>query len=241
MSRNLLLVSSSKCHPSGYLDHCATQAAELFTNVSEIVFVPYARPGGTSHDAYTTVARDRFASLGIAVRGLHEFDSPVAAIEESHGLFIGGGNTFVLLKQLYDDGIVEVVRRRLNEGLPYLGTSAGSNLAGLTIGSSNDMPIVHPPSFDAFAVVPFNINPHYPRAAADPTHMGETRVDRIAEFHIFNPQPVVSVCEDGMLRVVDNQMTLMGESEGYVFRAGKDRESVDAGANLSQLLNSEPV
>lgn len=236
MSRNLLLVSSSKCHPSGYLDHCAEQAAELFTAVTEIIFVPYARPGGMTHDAYTAVARERFAAMKIAVRGLHEFDDPAAAIEESQGMFIGGGNTFVLLKQLYDDGVIELVRRRLQSGTPYLGTSAGSNVAGLTIGSSNDMPIVHPPSFDAFGVVPFNINPHYPRAAADPTHMGETRDDRIKEFHIFNSQPVVSIREDSMLRVVGETMTLIGETDGYVFRTGKERETVAAGSDLSELL-----
>ncbi|MCL4118590.1 UNVERIFIED_CONTAM: hypothetical protein GTU68_006473 [Idotea baltica] len=236
MSRNLLLVSSSRCHPAGYLDHCAESAAELFGGVTEIIFVPYARPGGVDHDAYTATARGRFESLGIRVRGLHEFENPAGAVEECQGMFIGGGNTFVLLKQLYEDGVVDVVRRRIESGMPYMGTSAGSNIAGMTIGSSNDMPIVHPPSFNAFAVVPFNINPHYPRAADDPTHMGETRDDRIGEFHIFNEQPVVAIREDGMLRVIGDTMTLMGKLDGYVFRAGKERATIAVGADLSELL-----
>lgn len=236
MSRNLLLVSSSKCHPHGYLDHCAEHAAALFDRVGEIIFVPYARPGGMSHDEYTKTARDRFAKMDIKVRGLHEFDDPGTAVDEAKGVFIGGGNTFVLLHQLYQDGVVEKMRWRMAEGMPYMGTSAGSNVAGLSIGTSNDMPIVHPPSHEAFAAVPFNINPHYPREAPDPTHMGETRDDRINEFHFFNDQPVVSIREDCMLRVEGNKMSLIGEMEGYLFRPDQERETLIQGQDLSFLL-----
>ena len=236
MPRNLLLVSSSKCHPHGYLDHCAGQAAELFAGVKEIIFVPYARPGGMTHDEYTAVARDRFKKMDIDVRGLHEFDNPVLAVQESGGAFIGGGNTFVLLDQLYSDGVVELMGQRLADGMPYMGTSAGSNVAGLSIGTSNDMPIVEPPSHGAFAAVPFNINPHYPREAPDPTHMGETRDDRINEFHFYNQQPVVSIREDSMLRVQGDKMNLIGQLDGYLFQHGKDRETLTAGSDLSYLL-----
>lgn len=236
MPRNLLLVSSSKCHPHGYLDHCASQAAELFAGVKEIIFVPYARPGGMTHDEYTTVARDRFKKMDIDVRGLHEFDNPVLAVQESGGVFIGGGNTFVLLDQLYSDGVVELMGQRLADGMPYMGTSAGSNVAGLSIGTSNDMPIVEPPSHGAFAAVPFNINPHYPREAPDPTHMGETRDDRINEFHFYNQQPVVSIREDSMLRVQGDKMNLIGQLDGYLFQHGKDRETLTADSDLSYLL-----
>jgi len=231
--RRLLLVSSSKCHPHGYLDHCADEAADLFEGVSEIVFVPYARPGGISHDEYTVIAAERFEKMGIAVRGLHTFESAKQAIESAAGVFIGGGNTFVLLNQLYADGIVDLMHDRLLEGLPYIGTSAGSNVAGLSIGTSNDMPIVCPQSFKAFAAVPFNINPHYPRLPPDPTHMGETREDRINEFHIFNSQPVVAIREDSMLRIWGNSMTHLGGSDGYLFEHGKTPQVVNAGADLS--------
>lgn len=240
MSRNLLLVSSSKCHPHGYLDHCADQASDLFADTSEIIFVPYARPGGLSHDAYTAVARERFQKMGIEVRGLHEFDKPDQAIAEAGGVFIGGGNTFVLLNQLYADGAIEPMRQRLAAGMPYMGTSAGSNVAGLSIGTSNDMPIVHPPSFEAFAAVPFNLNPHFPREAPDPTHMGETRDDRIGEFHFFNQQPVLAICEDSMLRVQGDSMTLIGSLDAYLFRAGAERETLSGGSDLSYLL-AEPA
>lgn len=240
MPRNLLLVSSSKCHPHGYLDHCAEHAAELFAGVTEIIFVPFARPGGMSHDDYTTTARDRFAQMGIAVRGIHEFDDPVAAIESTGGVFIGGGNTFVLLSGLYEHKLIEPMRSRLLAGMPYMGTSAGSNVAGLSIGTSNDMPIMHPPSFDAFGVVPFNINPHFPTAPPDPTHMGETRDTRIGEFHVFNSLPVVAIHEDNMLRVQGESMRLIGERHAYLFRAGQERATLDPGADLSELLR-EPA
>ncbi|MFK7818422.1 MAG: dipeptidase PepE [Planctomycetaceae bacterium] len=236
MSRNLLLVSSSKCHPHGYLDHCAEQMEGLFDGVDEIVFVPYARPGGTSHDEYTSIARERFAKLNISVRGLHEFQDAHAAVADAKGVFIGGGNTFVLLRQLYADGVVELMGQRMADGMPYMGTSAGSNVAGLSIGTSNDMPIVHPPSFDAFQAVPFNINPHFPRTAPDPTHMGETRDDRIKEFHFFNDQPVLAICEDSMLRIEGSQMTLTGELDAYLFRKNAPRQTFTGGSDLSELL-----
>ena len=236
MPRNLLLVSSSKCHPHGYLDHCADQMQTLFAGVDEIIFVPYARPGGMSHDDYTTVARDRFAKLNIGVRGLHEFENAHAAISEAKGVFIGGGNTFVLLRQLYEDNVVELMGQRIADGMPYMGTSAGSNVAGLSIGTSNDMPIVHPPSFDAFQAVPFNINPHFPRTAPDPTHMGETRDDRIKEFHFFNKQPVLAICEDSMLRIEGNQMQLIGDLDAYLFNANEPRQTLSGGSDLSALL-----
>ncbi len=236
MSRNLLLVSSSKCHPHGYLDHCAEHASQLFQGVKSIVFVPYARPGGMSHDDYTTAARERFAKMNIGVRGLHEFDDRSAAIQEAEGVFIGGGNTFVLLNQLYADGVVELMGTRLADGMPYMGTSAGSNVAGLSIGTSNDMPIVHPPSHDGFQAVPFNINPHYPRTDPDPTHMGETRDDRIGEFHFFNQQRVVAIREDCMLRVQGDNMLLIGERDCFLFEAGQERKTLKPNDDLSYLL-----
>jgi dipeptidase E len=227
--RNLLLVSSSRCHPHRYLDHCADEAIQLFRDCASIVFIPYARPGGTSHDAYTTTVRERFELMGKSIRGIHEFDNSVAAIENADGVFIGGGNTFVLLRDLYQNKLVEPLRDRILDGMPYMGTSAGSNVAGMSIGTSNDMPIVYPPSFAALAVIPFNINPHYPATDPDPTHMGETRGDRIGEFHVFDSQSVIAIREDGMLRVKDNQMALLGERSGLVFSAGRKHTSLSPG------------
>ena len=214
---NLLLVSSSRCHPHDYLDHCAVEMQSLFVGAREIAFVPFARPGGISHDAYTEIAQKRFAQIGIHVRGIHEFHEPAAGLEEVDGVFVGGGNTFVLLSDLYQNRMVDVLRRRINSGMPYMGTSAGSNIAGLTIGTSNDMPIVEPKSFTALGLVPFNINPHFPAAKPDATHKGETREDRIREFHFFNDQPVLAMHEDGMLRITDNEMRLVGTRPALLF------------------------
>lgn len=230
MSRNLLLVSSSRCHPAEYLDHCSGEMAHLFSDIDEIVFVPYARPGGITHDEYTQSVRERFADIGISVRGIHEFARPAEEMDSARGVFIGGGNSFVLLKAMYENRLMEALRQLIQRGIPYMGTSAGSNIAGLTIGTSNDMPIVHPPTLDALGVVSFNINPHYPAAAPDPTHCGETRDDRIGEFHCFNDQPVLALHEDGMLSVEGSEMRLIGKRPAYVFRAGRaNPERVDPG------------
>ena len=216
--KKLLLVSSSRCHPHGYLEHCESELRLLFAGVSEVLFVPYARPGGLSLDDYTKLARTRFEEMGITVRGVHEFDDLKEALANAQGVFTGGGNTFVLLRDLYEKHLVELLRERIESGMPYMGTSAGSNIAGLTIGTSNDMPIVQPPSFDAIQAVPFNLNPHFPKGKPDPTHRGETREDRITEFHIFNTQPVVALYEDGMLKVDGDDFTLIGESDAILFR-----------------------
>ena len=225
----MLLVSSSRCHPHGYLEHCEEELRRLFHGITEIVFVPYARPAGSTHDAYTRLARERFEQMGFGLRGIHEFDSPRQAVEEAQGIFTGGGNTFVLLRDLYANDLIDPLRERINSGMPYMGTSAGSNIAGMSIGTSNDMPIVHPPSFDALNVVPFNLNPHFPKTKPDPTHRGETREDRIGEFHCFNEQPVIALYEDGMLRVEKDDVTLVGESDAIVFRPQSVVESISPG------------
>ena len=229
MQRQLLLVSSSRCHPYEYLDHCEAELLRLFAGVSEVLFVPYARPAGLTYEAYTATARDGFEKMAIGLRGIHEFPDPRAAVAEAEGVFIGGGNSFVLLRELYHFDLLTMLRQRIASGMPYMGTSAGSNVAGVTIGTSNDMPIVHPPSFDALGVVPFNLNPHYPSAKPDPTHRGETRDDRIHEFHCFNTLLVVALHEDGMLRVDGDSAHLIGEREALLFRPGQERVAVEPG------------
>ncbi len=236
MARQLLLVSSSRCHPHGYLDHCEAELRSLFAGVREVVFVPHARPAGQSHDQYTATARTRFQRLGIDLRGLHEFPDPRRAVAAAEGMFIGGGNTFVLLRDLYALEVIDEIRHRIEAGMPYMGTSAGSNVAGMSIGTSNDMPIVQPASFAALAVVPYNLNPHFPAAAPDPTHRGETREDRIGEFHAFNSQPVVALHEDGMLSVNQSTTTLIGHRAALVFRRGQDVQTIKPGPVLDDDL-----
>jgi dipeptidase E len=229
MPRRLLLISSSRCHPHGYLDHCEAEMRRLFSGAGEVLFVPYARPSGSTHEHYTAVARGRFEKMELGLRGVHEFADPRGAVAAAEGVFIGGGHTFVLLRSLYEHDLVEELRNRIAAGMPYAGTSAGSNVAGLSIGTSNDMPIVHPPSFAALGVLPFNINPHYPHTPPDPTHRGETREDRIREFHCFNTQPVVALHEDGMLRIDGPAITLVGQRHALVFRPGQDVETIPPG------------
>ena len=236
MERSLLLVSSSVCHPFGYLEHCSDQIERLFSDSELIVFVPYARPGGISHAEYTEKARKKFSEFGKTLRGIEEFESPTRAIQQADGAFIGGGNSFVLLNELYSQSLVVPLRERILNGLPYMGTSAGSNVAGLSIGTSNDMPIVYPPSFMAMEVVPFNINPHFPAEPPDPTHQGETREQRIEEFHVHNSQPVVAIREDSMLYVTGDKLTLHGTRDAVVFNPGESPIAFSPDADLSFLL-----
>lgn len=236
MPPQLLLVSSSRCHPHGYLDHCETEVRQLFAGASEVLFVPYARPSGLTHEEYTAIARKRFEKMELGMTGIHECDAPQTAVERARGVYIGGGNTFVLLRELYEQGLVDALRGRIAAGMPYMGTSAGSNVAGLSIGTTNDMPIVQPPSFAGLGAVPFNINPHFPTAKPDPTHRGETREDRIGEFHVFNSQPVVALHEDGMLRIEGPQVRLIGDRNALVFRKGRDVAEIRAGLIPSDVL-----
>ncbi len=230
MSRQLLLVSSSRCHPHEYLDHCEADMRRLFTGASEILFIPYARPAGQTHEQYTAVVRERFERMGLGLKGIHQAPDPRAAVAAAEGVFVGGGNTFVLLRDLYALELVDALRQRIAAGMPYMGTSAGSNVAGLSMGTSNDMPIVQPPSFAALGVVPYNLNPHFPVAKPDPTHRGETREDRLREFHVFNSQPVVALHEDGMLRIDGQNTTLIGQRDALVFRPGQAVQKLKPGA-----------
>jgi dipeptidase E len=227
MAKRLLLASSSRCHPYQYLEHCQAEMQQLFTGVTRVLFIPYARPGGQSHEQYTHLARKGFPEIELV--GIHESPAPRTAVAEAEAVFVGGGNTFVLLRDLYRFELIDVLRRRISDGMPYMGTSAGSNVAGLTVGTSNDMPIVQPASLTALGTVPFNLNPHFPTAPPDPTHKGETREDRIREFHVFNDQPVVALHEDGMLRVEGADMTLVGQRPARIFRPGQDVQLIQPG------------
>ena len=219
---NLLIVSTSTVHGKGYLEYILEEVQDFFSGVEEIVFVPYARPSGISHDDYTAVAAKAFAQIGIAVRGVHTFDDPAEGIHRAAGTFIGGGNTFLLLRELYANGLVEPLRKRAAEGMPYMGTSAGSNVAGQTINNTNDMPIVYPPSFEALGLMPFNVNPHYLDPDPNSTHMGETRETRINEFHTQSSTPVVGIREGSWLRFRDEQVELKGPLTARIFQAGQD-------------------
>ena len=230
--KQLLLVSTSVVHGTGYLDHCAAQIEALFQGRGELLFVPWA---GHDLDAYAETARARFAAIGLEIRSIHAATDPLAAVEAAGGVFIGGGNTFRLLDRLQRSGVLPAIRRRALGGMPYMGTSAGSNVAGPTIRTTNDMPIVQPDGFDALGLVPFQINPHYIDPDPSSTHMGETRDTRLAEFHQENSTPVIALREGAMLRVDGDDVRLIGQPGGKLFRQGLPTAALAHDARLPEL------
>jgi len=236
MPRNLLLISNSTLHGSSYLDHCAENIKEFLGNRKTVVFVPFARPGGISHDGYTKIARERFAKMGFELSGVHETDDMKAAIHNADAIFIGGGNTFVLLSGLYQNDLIDTIRKEVATDKPYIGTSAGSNVAARSIMTTNDMPIMYPPSFEALNLVPFNINPHYLDPDLNSRHMGETRETRIKEFHVFNDVLVIGLREGALLHVTDNHMILKGSTGARLMQAGQEAVEYLPGDDLSFLL-----
>ncbi|MBB3698888.1 dipeptidase PepE [Flammeovirga yaeyamensis] len=234
--KNLLIVSTSTVHGKGYLAYCEEAIQSFFSGIEEVIFIPYARPGGITHEEYTEVACKKFNELGFKMRGLHEFDNPIEAIENAKGIFTGGGNTFVLLDQLQKNNLIPAIQKKVSKGLRYMGTSAGSNITGLTVNTTNDMPIVHPESLNALALVPFNLNPHY--LDPDPTskHMGETRETRIKEFHAYNNQVVVGLREGSWLHVQDNKISLEGPLSARIFEKDKTPYELNPSDDFSFLL-----
>jgi len=236
MNRNLLLISNSILFGSGYLDHCENDIKLFLGDINNVLFIPFARPGGISHDEYSGFARTRFEKMGYALTGIHEYDEPAKAVMETSSVFIGGGNTFVLLRGLYEHGLIEPIRERAGDGMPFIGTSAGSNVAGHSIGTTNDMPITYPPSFNAFQLLPLNINPHYLDPDPGSRHMGETRATRIKEFHVFNEIPVVGLREGAMLHVQGETIILKGTHGARLFRKDREPAEYETGDTLSFLM-----
>ena len=233
--KNLIIASTSTVHGSGFLEYLLEELKEHFKNTSEILFIPYARPSGITHDEYTEKTRSVFSKIGKSVTGIHEVDDPKKAIEDAGGIFTGGGNTFLLVKKLYKFDLITTLQNTISNDTPYLGTSAGSNICGLTMCTTNDMPIVYPPSFKTLAVVPFNINPHYLDPDPNSTHMGETRETRIKEFHKFNTQPVVGIREGSCLHVKGDKIILKGEHSARIFEYDKNPYEVESGTDLEFL------
>lgn len=227
----LLLISNSTLYGGGYLDHCAAAIEEVLRPaVSRVLFIPYAL---FDRHAYAARARERFARMGFGLDSVHDAASGAAtAVERAEAIFVGGGNTFRLLDALWRHGLIEPIARRVREGMPYIGSSAGSNVACVTIKTTNDMPIVQPPTLDALNLVPFNINPHYLDPVPGSTHMGETREERIAQFHEENLPPVVGLREGAWLRVDDLGVTLEGSTGARVFKRGQPSEEYAPGTRL---------
>ncbi|WP_028377636.1 dipeptidase PepE [Leeuwenhoekiella sp. MAR_2009_132] len=231
--KNLLLASTSTVFGGSYLDYLLPELNNHFKDAERLIFIPYARPGGITHDSYTDKAREAFDNLDIEVVGLHEFNDPRAALQKAEAVFTGGGNTFLLVDQLYKNDLMATLRERIFEGLPYLGTSAGTNIAGVSMQTTNDMPIIYPPSFKTIGAVPFNINPHYLDPIEGIEHMGETRETRIAEFHHFNTIPVVGLREGSWIAVNGKTNTLKGSLSARIFEAGKKPYELETGSILN--------
>jgi dipeptidase E len=230
MSKQLLLLSSSRVHGGGYLEHAEREVREFLSGARVLLFVPYALQ---DHDGYAKVARAKFEQLGFQFESIHEARDPKQAVEQTEAIFVGGGNTFRLLNRMYELDLLDVIRGRVAAGMRYMGASAGSNLAGPTIKTTNDMPIVQPPSFNALGLVPFQINPHYLDADPNSTHMGETREQRLREYLEENTVPVVAIREAAMLRVNGDQVTLLGKKGARIFQRGREPYELQPGSAVT--------
>ncbi|XP_033744822.1 alpha-aspartyl dipeptidase-like [Pecten maximus] len=235
MGRRLLLISNSTLHGGGYLEHCTDQIKTFLREVKRVLFVPYALH---DRDEYANIARKAFKAMGYELDSIHTQPIPIEAVKKAEAVFIGGGNTFRLLTTLYKEGLVDEIKHRVEQdGVPYIGSSAGSNVATFSINTTNDMPIVYPPSFLAINLVPFNINAHYTEPAPGSTHMGETREARIKQYHEYpDAPPVLGMREGCMLLVEGDKATLMGQNGAKLFVRGVDPKEIDMGADLSFLL-----
>ena len=233
--KSIIIASTSTLHGSQYLEYLLPTLKLHFKNIKNLLFIPYARPGGISHEEYTQKATDAFATIGISVKGIHEFENAEKAVKEAEGFFTGGGNTFLLVTQLYKHNIMQTLSEAVKNGTPYLGTSAGSNICGLSMQTTNDMPIIYPPSFQALGLIPFNLNPHYLDADNESKHMGETREMRIEEFHAFNTIPVIGLREGSWLEVKGEKITLKGELQARLFKQNQSPLELETGSDLSKL------
>mgnify|MGYP001198617715 CR=1 FL=1 len=232
----LLLISNSTNPGEPYLDYPKKNIKDfLGKKPVNVLFIPYAAVTFSYHDYEKKVA-ERFSEIGHNIASIHNFSDPVKAVREASALAVGGGNTWKLLKTLRDNGLIEIVREKVLGGMPYIGWSAGSNVACPTIMTTNDMPVVAPDSFEAFNLVPFQINPHY--LDANPAgHAGETREQRIEEFIEVNPAVfVVGLREGTMLHLEKRNLQLIGPRKARIFRKGEAPVEAAAGDKLSFLL-----
>jgi dipeptidase E len=220
-------------HGLGYLEHCVGEIRDILGTAKRVVFVPFALH---DRDGYTARAREAFDRMGYEVDSVHDNRDPKELFHSAEALFVGGGNTFRLLDELYRRDLLKPICAAVDRGAIYMGSSAGSIVACVTIKTTNDMPIVQPPSFDALNLVPFNINAHYLDPDPASTHMGETRETRIREFHEMNDPVVVGLREGAMLRIEETSVVLKGRTGARIFRKGSEPEEVSPGSSLDFLM-----
>lgn len=233
-NKRLLLISNSTLYRSGYLDHAEGEIRDFLGVVKRVLFVPFAL---YNREAYAALARERLKTMGYDLESAHDVKDARQAAEDAEAIFIGGGNTFRLLKSLYDFELLPPIRRRVAQGLPFIGSSAGAIIAGPTLKTTKDMPIVQPPSFEALGLVSFQISPHYLDPDPSSTHMGETQEERINQFLEENNAPVAGIREGAILRVEGNAIVLKGKSGARIFRKGQEPVETLPGERLDQLLS----
>ncbi|MGH9929463.1 MAG: dipeptidase PepE [Pyrinomonadaceae bacterium] len=232
-TKRLLLISNSTLHGSGYLDHAEKELRDVLGATKRVLFVPFAL---YDRDAYAAQARQRFEAMGYALDSVHEAADAKAAVAKAETIFIGGGNTFRLLDSLYRFELLPPIRRRVEEGMLYLGSSAGAVVAAPTIKTTNDMPIVQPPSFNSLGLITFQINAHYLDPDPNATHMGEIREVRINQFLEENETPVVGLREGCMIRVERGVHRLKGKTNARIFRRGCAPVEVEPGFTIDGLI-----
>jgi dipeptidase E len=232
--QRVLLISNSTLYGSGYLDHAEGEIRSCLGGVRTVLFVPYAL---YDRDAYAAMVQERFARIGYTLESIHKAGDPHQAVNNAESIFVGGGNTFRLLKALYDTDTLNAIRARVKNGMPYIGSSAGSNVAGPTIKTTKDMPIVQPPSFDALGIIPFQISPHFQDPDPNSTHMGETQEERIRQFLEENDTPVFGLREGAMVRVYKGAMILKGSSGARIFRKGLEPVETVPGDGLDEFVD----
>src|SRR5205085_1889482 len=231
----ILLISNSTLHGRGYLDHVEDEIRNFLGDAGHVLFFPFALQ---DRDSYAAKAIARFSVMGFEMKSAPTAKDSAKAVAEAGAIFIGGGNTFRLLKALQDLGFIEPIRRRIREGAPYIGSSAGSNVAGPTIKTTNDMPIVQPRSFEALGLVPFQLNPHFQDPNPDSTHMGETREERIVQFLEENQTPVLGLREGAWARVSKGSVVIGGTRGARIFRRGESPVEKTTGDDISSLIGA---
>lgn len=235
--KKLLLISNSTNYGESYLSWPRPYIKEFLDKyqVKNVLFVPFA--GVTVNwDDYTTKVRTVFAELGFGVQSVHETKTPLKAVAQAEAIVIGGGNTFNLVHHLHKTGLMEAIAERVNEGIPYMGWSAGANVACPALKTTNDMPIIQPESFDCLHLVPFQINPHYLDANPE-GHGGETREQRLEEFLEINPDIYVAGLREGtLLELCGNALELKGNRPCRVFRKGSSPQEFPAGSSMDFLM-----
>ena len=233
-NRRILLISNSTLYGSGYLDHAEGEIRDFLGSAGRVLFVPFAL---YNRDAYAALARQRLKAMGYDLASAHEVKDARQAAADAEAIFVGGGNTFRLLKSLYDFDLLATIRRRVAEGMPFIGSSAGAIVAGPTLKTTKDMPIVQPPSFDALGLVSFQISPHYLDPDPNSTHMGETQEERINQFLEENDAPVAGIREGAILRIEGDSVVLKGRSGARIFRKGQEPIETLPGERLDHLLS----